>query len=62
MKCQRVSMLTGTPCDLEAGHDGKHVKTYHDPQRKEQQTYSVTWSDEADARVIDVEAERKQGT
>jgi len=54
-------MLTGTPCDLEADHDGKHSKTYVDVHR-DNYTWTVTWSDEQDARVIDVESQRKQGT
>lgn len=61
MKCRRVSMLTGTPCDLEADHDGKHSKTYVDVHR-DNYTWTVTWSDEQDARAVDVESQRKQGT
>lgn len=52
-------MLTGTGCDLEAGHDGNHVRTYTEGVTK---PYSVTWNEDADRRVIDVESTRKQGT
>lgn len=59
MKCEKFSMLTGTGCDLEAGHDGNHVRTYTEGVTK---PYSVTWNEDADRRVIDVESTRKQGT
>lgn len=61
MKCDKHSMLTGTGCDLEAGHDGKHVRTYTEADGAAE-PYSASWSDDADRRAVDSEAGKKLGT
>lgn len=58
-RCTKISKLTGTPCDLEEGHDGKHSRTYTERVPK---PYTVQWSEESDNRVLDIESNRKQGT
>ena len=57
-RCQRVSMLTGTGCDLAVGHEGEHVRTYTNTVAP----YSVRWADEGDRRGVDREADKTLGT
>ena len=57
-RCERISMLTGTGCDLAAGHEGDHVRTYTNTVKP----YSVRWSDEGDRRGVDRESGRTLGT
>ncbi len=59
MKCPKISMSTGTPCELEAGHDGKHQMTYTVNVPK---PYTVYWTEDADRRLIDQESRKKLGT
>lgn len=54
MKCERISAV-GTPCDLEAGHDGDHSITY--PGYK-----TLTWNEDADRRFVDRESRKGLGT
>ena len=59
VKCPKISMATGTPCDLEEGHEGSHAKTYtnHDGSQ-----YTARWSEKADQHFIDHESRKKLGT
>ena len=47
--------VVGTGCDLEAGHDGDHVRTYTDGR-------TVTWNADGDRRFVDHESRRTLGT
>jgi hypothetical protein len=57
MKCPKYSSV-GTGCDLEAGHDGDHIRYYAEhpgyPPR--------SWSEESDRRFADNEGRKKLGT
>ena len=53
-QCSKHSAL-GTGCDLDAGHDGDHVKDY--PGYR-----TITWNDEQDRTFVDSEGRKKLGT
>jgi len=56
-RCTRISAL-GTPCDLEAGHGGKHQKTYHEAHGPR----TVSWDDEGDRRFLEGQQDKRLGT
>ena len=56
-RCPRISAV-GTPCDLEVGHEGPHIRHYPDhpgypPSR---------WTDEGDAKFMEAEGDKRLGT
>ena len=55
MKCPKISMLTGTACDLDEGHEGDHQRHYEGYR-------TIRWNDEADKRAVDQESRKKLGT
>ncbi len=57
-RCTKIAMLTGTGCDLAAGHAGDHVRTYTNIVKP----YSVTWNEERDQGAVDREADKPLGT
>lgn len=61
MKCPRISGLTGTGCDLPAGHGGKHIRTYTEADGAAE-PYSRSWGDESDSRAVDAESRKSLGT
>ena len=60
MKCTAIAHLTGTGCDLDAGHEGDHVRTYTEADGATT-PYSVSWNEERDRRAVDREARKPLG-